>query len=76
MSRGGWDLAQPGDPNASGNHRKNMIRSLEDSLTRLETDYVDLLRRHPLPSSLTNESKRRPGGGLGGVDRVIVEDGQ
>ena len=37
---------QPGDPNASGNHRKNMIRSLEDSLKRMETDYVDLLYLH------------------------------
>jgi aryl-alcohol dehydrogenase-like predicted oxidoreductase len=37
---------QPGDPNAGGNHRKNMIRSIEDSLERLETDYVDLLYLH------------------------------
>jgi aryl-alcohol dehydrogenase-like predicted oxidoreductase len=37
---------QPGDPNASGNHRKNMIRSVEDSLKRLETDYLDLLYLH------------------------------
>jgi aryl-alcohol dehydrogenase-like predicted oxidoreductase len=37
---------QPGDPNAGGNHRKNMIQSVEDSLKRLETDYVDLLYLH------------------------------
>jgi aryl-alcohol dehydrogenase-like predicted oxidoreductase len=37
---------QPGDPNASGNHRKNMLRSVEDSLRRLETDYIDLLYLH------------------------------
>jgi aryl-alcohol dehydrogenase-like predicted oxidoreductase len=37
---------RPGDPNASGNHRKNMIRSVEDSLRRLETDYIDLLYLH------------------------------
>jgi aryl-alcohol dehydrogenase-like predicted oxidoreductase len=37
---------RPGDPNASGNHRKNMIRSVEASLQRLGTDYVDLLDLH------------------------------
>lgn len=37
---------RPGDPNASGNHRKNMIQSVEDSLRRLETDYIDLLYLH------------------------------
>ncbi len=37
---------RPGDPNASGNHRKNMVRSVEDSLRRLNTDYVDLLYLH------------------------------
>lgn len=30
------------NPNGSGNHRKNMIHSLEGSLKRLNTDYVDL----------------------------------
>lgn len=34
------------DPNASGNHRKSLVRSLEESLTRLRTDYVDLLWVH------------------------------
>lgn len=36
----------PGDPNASGNHRKNMMQSVEDSLRRLETDHIDLLYLH------------------------------
>jgi aryl-alcohol dehydrogenase-like predicted oxidoreductase len=31
-----------GDPNNGGNHRKSMARSLERSLDRLATDYVDL----------------------------------
>lgn len=35
-----------GDPNASGNQRKNMVRAVEDSLRRLETDYIDLLYLH------------------------------
>ena len=34
------------DPNASGNHRKSLVRSLEQSLTRLGTDYVDVLWVH------------------------------
>ncbi|MFX0574473.1 aldo/keto reductase [Nocardia nepalensis] len=34
------------DPNASGNHRKNMVRSVEASLRRLGTDYIDLLWVH------------------------------
>ena len=37
---------RPGDPNASGNHRKNMVQSLEDSLRRLGTDHLDLLYLH------------------------------
>ncbi|MEE2732034.1 MAG: aldo/keto reductase [Pseudomonadota bacterium] len=35
-----------GDPNASGNHRKNMIQSVEASLQRLNTDYIDLFYLH------------------------------
>lgn len=31
-----------GDPNAGGNQRKNMVQSLEASLKRLNTDYIDL----------------------------------
>ncbi|WP_194913727.1 aldo/keto reductase [Catenulispora rubra] len=34
------------DPNAAGNHRKNLRRSVEDSLRRLDTDYIDLLWVH------------------------------
>lgn len=34
------------DVNASGNHRKNMMRSVEQSLRRLKTDYIDLLWLH------------------------------
>ena len=34
------------DPNFGGNHRKNMRRSVEGSLKRLETDHIDLLWLH------------------------------
>jgi aryl-alcohol dehydrogenase-like predicted oxidoreductase len=34
------------DPNFGGNHRKNLLRSLEGSLRRLNTDHVDLLWLH------------------------------
>jgi aryl-alcohol dehydrogenase-like predicted oxidoreductase len=37
---------EPGNPNASGNHRKNMVQSVEDSLKRMGTDYIDLLYLH------------------------------
>jgi aryl-alcohol dehydrogenase-like predicted oxidoreductase len=37
---------QPGDPNGGGNGRKSMVRSVEDSLKRLGTDYIDLLFLH------------------------------
>jgi len=37
---------QPGTPNAGGNHRRNMVRSVEASLKRLGTDYIDLLYLH------------------------------
>lgn len=39
-------LNREGDPNAAGNHRKNMVQSLESSLRRLGTDYLDLLWLH------------------------------
>lgn len=34
------------DPNAGGNHRKNLVHTLEKSLRRLRTEYVDLLWLH------------------------------
>lgn len=34
------------DPNGHGNHRKNMMRSVEGSLKRIGTDYIDLLWIH------------------------------
>jgi aryl-alcohol dehydrogenase-like predicted oxidoreductase len=39
-----WD--RQNDPSFSGNHRKNMMRSVEGSLQRLNTDHIDLLWVH------------------------------
>jgi aryl-alcohol dehydrogenase-like predicted oxidoreductase len=42
-----YSNAAPGrDPNAAGNHRKNMMQAVELSLERLQTDYIDLYWVH------------------------------
>ena len=42
-----YTLGSPGNgPNAAGNHRKNMVQSLEASLKRLNTEYIDLYWVH------------------------------
>jgi len=38
--------ADPANPNAGGNGRKNIYRALEGSLRRLRTDYIDLYWLH------------------------------
>jgi aryl-alcohol dehydrogenase-like predicted oxidoreductase len=38
--------AEPGNPNAGGNGRKNIYRALEGSLRRLKTDFIDLYYLH------------------------------
>ncbi len=35
-----------GDPNFAGNHRKNLMRSVDESLRRMNTSYIDLLWIH------------------------------
>lgn len=43
-----YTLTQPGstDPNSGGNSRKNMMKSVERSLRRLQTDHIDLYYLH------------------------------
>lgn len=36
----------PGDPNSGGNHRMNLVRSVETSLKQLDTDRIELLHLH------------------------------
>lgn len=38
--------SRPDDPNAGGNHRKNLVQTVEQSLQRLHTDRIDLLWMH------------------------------
>lgn len=37
---------EPGNANAGGNSRKNMMRAVDQSLKRLKTDYIDLYMVH------------------------------
>ncbi|AFM05872.1 putative oxidoreductase, aryl-alcohol dehydrogenase like protein [Bernardetia litoralis DSM 6794] len=53
------------DPNAAGNHRKNMMRSVEASLKRLNTDYIDLLWVHMWDGTTQEEEMMR------GLDDLI-----
>ncbi|WP_413303927.1 aldo/keto reductase [Bacillus sp. 1P10SD] len=40
------NFLNPADPNAGGAHRKNLVQSVEASLKRLNTDYIDVLWLH------------------------------
>ena len=41
-----YSLNSKGDPNTGGNARKHMISSVEESLSRMGTDYIDLYYLH------------------------------
>ena len=41
-----YSLSMADHANASGNHRKNMVRAVEASLKRLKSDYIDLYWLH------------------------------
>lgn len=50
---------EPGNPNAGGNHRLNLVRSLETSLRQLDTDRIDLLHVHAWDFTTTPEEVMR-----------------
>lgn len=47
------------NPNASGNHRKNLVQALDASLKRLDTDYIDLYWVHAWDFSVPLEEVMR-----------------
>lgn len=53
------------DPNFSGNHRKNLMRSVTDSLMRLQTDFIDVLWLHAWDFTTPEEEVMR------GLDDLI-----
>ncbi len=53
------------DINAAGNHRKNLVRSVEGTLKRLNTNYLDILWLHAWDGTTTPEEVMR------GLDDVI-----
>jgi aryl-alcohol dehydrogenase-like predicted oxidoreductase len=62
---------EPGDPNAGGNHRKSMVRSVEQSLERLQTDYIDLLYLHVWDATTPVEEVLRAFDDLVGAGKVL-----
>jgi aryl-alcohol dehydrogenase-like predicted oxidoreductase len=59
------------DPNFGGNHRKNLVRSLTESLRRLGTDYVDLLWLHMWDGMTPLEEVLRAMDDLVGAGKVL-----
>jgi len=59
------------DPNAAGSDRKSMLHSVERSLRRLQTDYIDLLYLHAWDGSAAHEEFRRAMDDLVGAGKVL-----
>lgn len=55
-----------GDPNFAGNHRKNLMRSVHESLKRLNTEFIDLLWIHAWDFTTREEELMR------GLDDLIT----
>jgi aryl-alcohol dehydrogenase-like predicted oxidoreductase len=62
---------QADDPNAQGNHRKNMVQALEASLRRLKTDYVDVYWLHAWDGMTPPEEVMRALDDLVGAGKVL-----
>lgn len=56
---------EAGNPNSGGNHRYNLMRSVETSLRQLDTDRIDLLYVHAWDFTTTPEEV------MGGLDDLI-----
>lgn len=54
-----YSLSEAGKANQAGNHRKNMMQSVEASLKRLNTDYIDLYYVHAWDNTVHPEELMR-----------------
>ena len=54
-----YSLTEKTSANQSGNHRKNMMQSVEASLKRLNTDYIDLYYIHAWDATVNPEELMR-----------------
>ncbi|MFP1789449.1 aldo/keto reductase [Lonsdalea quercina] len=52
-------VREQGNPNSGGNHRFNLVRSVEASLRQLDTDRIDLLHVHAWDFTTTPEEVMR-----------------
>ncbi|MCL4305586.1 aldo/keto reductase [bacterium] len=59
--------SNPKDPNAGGNSRKNMMRSVEKSLKRLRTDHIDVYYLHVWEGNIPIEEVLR------GFDDLVTQ---